>query len=116
MDMSLYSEYDIILDTICHGIKIVNELHEFLAVVKAHRAAAGSNKRNFKKIFNAHAAVAQARFTVSSGDQMAIRVSYLHDSEVMPAFLDWRNLKLVILPTRHIETLTFDKLFRMKAL
>ena len=32
-------------------------------IVKAHRAAAGSKKGNFKKVLDAHAAVAQAKFT-----------------------------------------------------
>ena len=32
-------------------------------IVKAHRAAAGSKKGSFKKVLDAHAAVAQAKFT-----------------------------------------------------
>ena len=32
-------------------------------IIRAHRAAAGSKKGNFKKVLDAHAAVAQARFT-----------------------------------------------------
>ena len=33
------------------------------SIVKAHRAAAGSKKGNWKKVLAAHEAVAQARFT-----------------------------------------------------
>ena len=33
------------------------------SIVKAHRAAAGSKKGNWKKVFAAHAEVAQVRFT-----------------------------------------------------
>lgn len=33
------------------------------SIVKAHRAAAGSKKGNFKRVLAAHAAVAQVRFT-----------------------------------------------------
>jgi len=33
------------------------------SIVKAHRAAAGSKKGNWRKVLAAHAAVAQVRFT-----------------------------------------------------
>jgi len=33
------------------------------SIVKAHRAAAGSKRGNWQKVLDAHAAVAQARFT-----------------------------------------------------
>ena len=33
------------------------------SIVKAHRAAAGSKKRNWKKVLAAHEAVARAKFT-----------------------------------------------------
>ncbi|MAO91448.1 MAG: DDE transposase, partial [Rhodospirillales bacterium] len=33
------------------------------SIVKAHRAASGSKRGNWQKVLNAHAAVAQAKFT-----------------------------------------------------